>query len=144
MVFIQTAYFLGLELVQLWNERWEYFRDKRNIVEACQIVSNIILICLFVLGVEFKSKFFGFIMLCLTMYKLLMNLLVFESLGMLVLLILQCIKETIPFIIYLLIWIEFFVCLFQILGARVGSPIPGIEINFSNFVTMFRSSVGDL
>ena len=83
-------------------------------------------------------------MLCLTMIKLLKNLKVFVSLGMLVLLIFQCIFESTPFIIYLLIWIVFFVTLFKFLGAKLGEEIDGVGKTFSNYINMFRTSVGDI
>ena len=63
---------------------------------------------------------------------------------MLVLLILQCVRETMPFLVYFIIWMEFFIALNRILGATVGDQIPGIEVSTSNFINMFRASVGDL
>lgn len=83
-------------------------------------------------------------MLCLTMFKLLINLKVFEDLGMLVLLIIKCFKETVPFMTYLIIWIQFYIALFRILGAKVGDEIPGIGLGFSNVINMFKTAVGDL
>lgn len=83
-------------------------------------------------------------MLCLIMIKFLKQLRVFVSLGMLVLLIFQCILESTPFIIYLVIWIIFFVMLNQFLGANVGGEIDGVGQDMSNYINMFRSAVGDL
>lgn len=93
---------------------------------------------------QLKSKPFIVIMLCLTMIKFLKQLRVFVNLGMLVLLIFQCIRETIPFIMYLVIWIVFFVTLNKYLGANLGTEIVGVGVNFSNYINMFRSSVGDI
>jgi hypothetical protein len=78
------------------------------------------------------------------MYKLLINLLTFEALGMMVLLIIKCFKETAPFITFLFFWIQFFIALNRVLGASVGDEIKGIGLGFSNVINLFKFSVGDL
>lgn len=83
-------------------------------------------------------------MLCLTMIVFLKKLKVFVSLGMLVLLIFQCIFESVPFIMYLVVWIVFFATLNQYLGARLGDQINGVGGTLSNYINVFRSSVGDV
>ena len=78
------------------------------------------------------------------MYKLLINLLTFEALGMMVLLIIKCFKETAPFMTFLIFWIQFFIALNRVLGASVGDEIKGIGLGFSNVINLFKFSVGDL
>ena len=78
------------------------------------------------------------------MIKFLKKLKVFVSLGMLVLLIFQCIFESVPFILYLVIWIVFFVILNQYLDTNIGDEINGVGVNFSNYINVFRTSVGDI
>lgn len=140
---MQTLFFIVVEAIQLAYERENYFEGS-NILESFQIILNLILISLLLSECGHNIRVLGLTMICLTMYKLLIQLLVFESLGMLVLLIFQCLKDTVPFIIYLFIWLEFFIALYRILGVRIGSPVDGIEVNLSDFIKMFRSSVGDL
>ena len=83
------------------------------------------------------------------MVKLNFQLRVFNGLGPLVLLIAQCVKDTRDFLLYLLIWIVFFVQVNLILGAHSGEELDGMTLlaysrSTSNYVNMFRSSIGDL
>jgi hypothetical protein len=77
------------------------------------------------------------------MVKFLKQLRVFVALGMLVLLIFDCILETVPFIEYLVIYIVFFVTFNRFLGAQVGEEIDDVGL-LSNYINLFRSSVGDI
>ena len=81
---------------------------------------------------------------CLGMTKFLTNLRVFNQLGMLVLLIFQCVADTVPFIIYLGVWLVFFVCLNEIMGAKSGEKLSGLDANLSNYINMFRTTFGDI
>ena len=78
------------------------------------------------------------------MIKFLFQLRVFDALGMLVLLIFKCVVDTLPFTSNVVIWIIFFVSLVQILGAYLGHPVSGVRLYFSNYISMFKSSVGDI
>jgi accessory gene regulator protein AgrB len=61
---------------------------------------------------------FGLAVVYVTMFKLLIQMKVSESLGMLVLLIFQCVTDTALFIFYLIIWMVFFTSINGIMGVN--------------------------
>jgi hypothetical protein len=133
-----------LEVIQMTYERQDYIKDPWNIVEAAQITLNVVLISILLSNQQLKSKTFVVIVLCLTMIKFLKQLKVFVSLGMLVLLIFQCISDSVPFVMYLVIWIIFFDAILKFLGAQMGDEIDDVGLSLSNYINFFRSSVGDI
>ena len=144
IVFLYTAQSTLLEGIQMKYTGVAYFKDSWNLVETLQIVLNSILLASILIGNDLKNMIFAIAVLCVTMIKFLIQLRVFEDLGMLVLLIFQCIADTTPFITYLMIWIVFFNSINRQLGVTSGKPISGINVLFSNYINMFRSSVGDI
>ena len=91
-----------------------------------------------------QNYLFAMGMLSLTMFKFLVQLRVFDQLGQLVLLVFQCVADTVPFVIYLCVWIVYFVCSNTILGATSGDPYPNLGIATSDYLNMFRSAIGDI
>ena len=143
-IIIYTTVSLAQESIQMSYAGRSYITDMSNIVEASKIVLNSIFIGIKLSDYELNNTTFALALACLTMIKFLIQLRVFDSLGMLVLLIFKCVYDTLPFINYLVIWIIFFVSLMQILGANLGQPISGVGVYYSNYISMFRTSVGDV
>lgn len=94
-----TALSSGQEIIQLSYERLDYFFDASNAVELLQIVMNSIFIYTKLSISELKRPL-ALAITCLTMVKFLILLRVFDSLGMLVLLIFKCVSDTAPIITY--------------------------------------------
>jgi len=106
-------------------------------------VVNFIFIYQLYSEIELTSNF-AIILVFVTMVKFLFSLLAFNDMGMLVRLIFTCVIATLPFTTYLIIWILFFESLMWILDATIGKPLTGIEEHFSNYIQLFRTSVGDI
>ena len=123
---------------------YQYFGDYWNIVDTFDIIINMIFIDIKLNNRDRTRQYFAIIIVFLTMIKFLAQLRVFEDLGMLVLLIFQCVIDTIPFMQYLFIWIFFFFSLYRMLGAESGEPIEGLDSLLSNYINMFKTSVGDI
>ena len=122
----------------------DYITDPWNFVESVQICFNLFFISISIFDYKMQNYFFAMVMLCLTMFKFLVQLRVFDQLGQLVLLVFQCVADTLPFVIYLGIWIVFFVCGNTLLGATSGDPYPNLGVSSSDYLNMFRSAIGDI
>ena len=132
-----------MESIQISYDVKSYFRDPFNIIEMVQIGVNITLICQLYTETKLTGNF-AVIIVFVTMVKFLFSLRAFNNMGMLVRLIFRCVTATLPFVSYLIIWISFFEYLMGILEATVGTPIKGMGVNYSNYIQLFRTSVGDI
>ena len=121
-----------------------YITDPWNFVESIQILANVFFVTISIADFKVQNYFFAMGMLSLTMFKFLVQLRVFDQLGQLVLLVFQCVADTVPFVIYLGVWIVFFVCGNSILGATSGDPYPNLGVATSDYLNMFRSAIGDI
>lgn len=121
-----------------------YITDPWNFVESIQILANVFFVSISLADFKVQNYFFAMGMLSLTMFKFLVQLRVFDQLGQLVLLVFQCVADTVPFVIYLGVWIVFFVCGNSILGATSGDPYPNLGVATSDYLNMFRSAIGDI
>ena len=88
---------------------------------------------------------FNFTLCILIVCKLMILIRINQTMAQLAELVVVCIRDVIPFMVFLIIWICIFCVLYKVLGAQqdVEKTFPNIHPAFGFFLYTFENSIGN-